>query len=61
MLDAYSSERGVPAELDPTLQPEGELLLRGIIIEVAPGVPATEQAGEAAGRGLRVGDSMSTQ
>jgi hypothetical protein len=37
MLDAFYSERGVPQELDPTLAAEGEQLLRGITIEVAPG------------------------
>jgi len=41
ILDAYYSERGIPAELDPTLGAEGEQLLRGLIIEVKPGVPAT--------------------
>lgn len=40
ILDAYYSERGLARELDPSLYPEGEQLLRGVTIEVEPGVPA---------------------
>jgi hypothetical protein len=40
ILDAHYSERGPARELDPSLHPEGEQLLRGITTEVEPGVPA---------------------
>jgi hypothetical protein len=41
LLDAFYSERGMPEELEPALGIEGEQLLKGLIIEVKPGVPAT--------------------
>ena len=39
-LDSSYSERGPANLLDPALNSEGEQLLRGITIEIEPGVPA---------------------
>lgn len=41
VLDAFYSERALPEQLDPSLHAEGEQLLRGVTIEVAPGEPAS--------------------
>jgi hypothetical protein len=39
-LTFFYSERGTPEEIDPELSEEGETFLRGVRIDVAPGVPA---------------------
>lgn len=49
VLDAHYSERGPLNELDPSLHHEGDQLLRGVVIEVAPGVPADREGAPAAG------------
>jgi len=40
VADMYYSERGISEQIDPSLRSEGEQLLQGIVIEVAPGTPA---------------------
>lgn len=39
-LDFFFSERGLPDELDPKLEQEGEQFLQGVRIDVAPNTPA---------------------
>ena len=43
ILTFYYSERGTREEIDPVLSQEGERFLRGVRIDVAPGVPATQR------------------
>jgi len=40
-LDFFYSERGPPEELDPKLYEEGEQILDGVRIDIAPGTPAS--------------------
>jgi hypothetical protein len=40
VLDSSYSERGLGEGIDPSLKSEGEQLLRGVTMEVEPGMPA---------------------